>query len=212
MTATQAAAGEQPRLSFGLDDEPPSVASPDALPTAEMLRAVRLAEKCFEIARRSVYPAEREAAISRGIAIAKKAKLRLKLFDIPGRDEKDLQDALHAASSTQKWWASSLNAGDDETIYDAKRRAFDEAVSAAAERDRQAGRRTGPALDREALRREALLNRWPSWGAAVNALRARRVEVVPSYQPTATLWHVPGRAAGAIDEWQLRELADEVCG
>ncbi|KQN00541.1 hypothetical protein [Sphingomonas sp. Leaf25] len=204
------ATGDAPRLSLGPDDTPP-----DDGRMAAKLRAVRLAAKCFDIARSSRFEGERDAAISRGIAIAKKAGLRLELFNIPGWDESCLRDALAAAADTQERWASALRVADDETIYDAKRRAFDEAASAAAERDRQAGRRAGAALDREALRKAELLDRWPTVHAAINALRARQVKAEVGddiLRPTTRVWFVSGWGVTPFDEWQLREKADEVCG
>ncbi|MGT2515609.1 hypothetical protein ACVOMT_16495 [Sphingomonas panni] len=72
---------------------------------AAMLRAVRLAEKCFEIARSTRFAGERASAISRGIAIAEKARLRLDLFSIPGRDGRHLQNALRDAE--ERWTAGA---------------------------------------------------------------------------------------------------------
>ena len=203
---TQTAA--QPPLGLGPDDEIDPAA---ARRMAELLRAVRLAAKCFDIARSTQFPGERAAAISRGIAIAEKAGLRLDLFDIPGWDGRLLQNALHDVDETLRRLADELRAMDGETVYDAKLRAFHAAAAEAAERDRANGRRSAPVLDLEAIRRADLLDRWPSTGAALNALRARRVEVFPIDLPPTTTWSVPSRALPVVDEWQLRELADEVC-
>lgn len=200
-------ATSQPYLGFGPDDGVP----PADAPSTELLRAVRLAAKCFDIARSSKFRGERDAAISRGIAIAKKAGLRLELFDIPGRDEYHLQNALRDVDEARRRWAAELHADDGESIYDAKRRAFDEATTAAAERDRVAGRRSAGAPDLGEIRRADLLDRWPSVGSALNGLRARRVEIYPIDLPPTTKWSVPNRTPPIIDEWQLRELADEVC-
>ncbi len=201
----------QTRIGFG-DDTPP----PGAIPS-DRLRAVRLAAKCFQMAWSTPFVAERDAAISRGTAIATKAGLRLELFSIPGRDhsEYQLRDALRDAEATQQRWADRLDLKQGETIYAAKRRAFDEATRTAADRDRIAGRRPADPSDLDALRRTDLLERWPSIGAAVNALKARRVLVRPVDKPDGPeqqRWHVPDQRLAAIDEWQLRELADEVCG
>lgn len=201
-------ASTQARLTLGPDDEDPAAARR----FADRLRAVRLAAKCFEIARSTRHDGERANAISRGIAIAEKAGLRIDLFDIPGRDRQHLHDALRDAGHTLRRWAETLRAGSDETIYDAKRRAFDAATSAAAERDRANGRRAGRGADPSDLRRADLLDRWPSIGAAINALRARRVEVIEC--PCADgppRWEAASHRNDRLDEWQLRELADEVC-
>lgn len=207
---TQAAA--RPPLGLGPDDEIDLVrAAANAHRMAAMLRAVRLAAKCFDIARTSQFAGERDAAFSRGIAIAEKAGLVLELFDIPRREEQRLRYALRDVDETLQRWASQLRAEAGETIYDAKRRAFHAEASAAAERDRAAGRRATPAPDLQTIRRAELLDRWPSTGAALNALRARRVEVFPIDLPPTATWSVPSRALDVIDEWQLRELADEVC-
>lgn len=205
MTTTHA------RIGFG-DDSP----LPDAIPS-DRLRAVRLAAKCFQMAWSTPFAAERDAAISRGTAIATKAGLRLELFRIPGRDQSEyqLRDALRDAEATRQRWADRLDAGNGETIYAAKRRAFDEAIRAAADRDRIAGRRPAELTDVDAVRRADLLERWPSIGAAINALKARRVLVHPVDNgdgPEPQRWHVPAHRSAAVDEWQLRELADEVCG
>lgn len=196
--------GSAAQIGLGADD-------PSPLPSHEMLRAVRIAEKCFQIARSSPHRGEREAAASRGMAVAKKAGLRLDLFDVPGRDEYRLKSALRDIAEARRRWAGTLQAADDETIYGAKRRAFDAATHAAAERDRTNGRRTGAPLDAERLRQAALRDRWPSTDAALNALRARRIDVFPIDLPAAIMWSAPTLARPALDEWQLRELADEVC-
>lgn len=178
----------------------------------ELLRAVRLAGKCFDIARSTKFPGERAAAISRGIMIAEKACLRLDLFDIPGRDNQQLENALREVDETLGRLLDELRASEGETVYDAKRRAFHAATSAAAERDRATGRRTGPSPDLASIRRAELLDRWPSTGAAINALQARRVLVVPDTDyPGAPRWFAITRGLRNLDEWQLRELADEVC-
>ena len=203
---TQAAA--QPYLGFGPDDE---IDPAETRRMAEMLRAVRLAAKCFDIARSSSFPGERQAAISRGILIAEKAGLRLDLFDIPGREGHLIKDAVRDLGETLERMIRDLRAVEGETVYGAKLRAFYEATSAAAERDRSNGRRSAPVFDLESIRRADLLDRWPSTGAALNALRARRVEVFPIDLPPTTTWSVPSRARKVVDEWQLRELADEVC-
>lgn len=198
--------GEQ--LTFGPDDEIDPAA---AQRMAEMLRAVRLAAKCFDIARSTNFPGERQAAISRGTMIAEKAGLRLDLFDIPGREGHLIKDAVRDLGETLERMIRELRAADGETIYSAKLRAFYEATSAAAERDRANGRRSAPVLDLDVIRRADLLDRWPSTGAALNALRARRVEIFPIDLPPTTTWSVPSRSLNVVDEWQLRELADEVC-
>lgn len=194
------------QIGLGADEPSPSLP-----PSNELLRAVRIAEKCFEIARSSAHRGEREAAASRGMAVAKKAGLRLDLFDVPGRDGYRLKSALRDIDETRRRWASALQAADDETIYGAKRRAFDAATHAADERDRSNGRRTGAPLDVECFRQADLRNRWPSTDAALNALRARRIEVFPIDFPAGIMWSAPTLARPALDEWQLRELADEVC-
>lgn len=176
-----------------------------------MLRAVRLAAKCFDIARSTKFSGERQAAISRGILIAEKAGLRLDLFNIPGREGHLIRDAVHDLGETLERMVHELRAVEGETVYGAKRRAFHAEASAAAKRDRAAGRRATPAPDLQYIRRAELLDRWPSTGAALNALRARRVEVFPIDLPPTATWSVPSRALDVIDEWQLRELADEVC-
>ncbi|PXA98097.1 hypothetical protein DMC47_10390 [Nostoc sp. 3335mG] len=202
MTAAPASIG------FGPDEEIDPVV---AKRMAELLRAVRLTNKCFDIARSTRFAGEREAAVSRGIAIAKKARLRLELFDIPGHDEHALHVALRDIDETFSRLAANLHAEEGETIYDAKRRAFHEATRAAAERDKASGRRTSIAPDLDSIHRAALVDRWPSPGAALNALRARRVRLHPIDPPGATIWIAPGRSPDVLDEWQLRELADEVC-
>ena len=199
------------QVGFG-DDTPP----PGPVPS-DLLRAVRLAAKCFEMAWSTPFPAERDAAISRGTAIAKKAGLRLELFRIPGRDQSEhqLRDALRDAAATRQRWADDLGAAQDETIYAAKRRAFDDATRLAAERDHSAGRRPAAAAGLDAVRRADLLDRWPSIGATINALKARRVVVRDINADDGSdlrRWHLPDRTPATLDEWQLRELADEVCG
>ncbi|MGN7160160.1 hypothetical protein [Sphingomonas sp. SAFR-052] len=193
------------------DDTPP----PEPV-RSDLLRAVRLAAKCFEMAWSTPFPAERDAAISRGTAVAKKAGLRLELFKIPGRDqtEQQLRDALRDAAATRQRWADDLGAAQDETIYAAKRRAFDDATRLAAERDRSAGRRPAASADCDAVRRADLLDRWPSIGATINALKARRVgirQINADDGSDQQRWHVPDRMPETLDQWQLRELADEVC-
>lgn len=47
--------------------------------------AYQRAERCFALARSTTFAGERESAIARGTAIAKKAGLDLDYFDIPGR-------------------------------------------------------------------------------------------------------------------------------
>lgn len=200
------ATAHQPRLSLGLDED--DAAAPTRM--AAMLRAVRLAEKCFEIARSTRFAGERASAISRGIAIAEKAGLRLDLFSIPGRDERHLQNALRDAEGTLTRWTEALRADAEETLYDAKRRAFDAATGAAADRDCASGRRPVGRRDWSDMRRADLLDRWPSVGAVLNALRARRIAVIAD--PDAPhRWFTELRHAETLDEWQLRELADEVC-
>lgn len=214
---TQAAA--LPPLGFGPDDEiDPAEAKRNADRLAELLRAVRRAEKCFQIARSTPYRGEREAAISRGIAIAEKAGLVLALFDIPGHDEYLLRTALSDIEETLQRLGDKLRAGASETVYDAKRRAFHAATMAAAERDRANGRRAAPPTDMASIRRAELLDRWPSTGSAINALRARRVAVHAATaaaadpdHPGEERWYAPSRGLDTFDEWQLRELADEVC-
>ncbi|MEP9401892.1 hypothetical protein [Sphingomonas sp. VNH70] len=196
---------------LGPDDAP----AHDPAYVAAVMRAVRLAAKCFEIARSTKFPGEREAAISRGIAIAEKAGLNLDLFNIPGRSEADqLRHAVEEAADTLGRWIDRLRAGDHETVYDAKRRAFDQAATEAAERDRRAGRRAGPALDPDELRRAELRDRWPSVGAALNALRARRHRAEDGHDPLrpgVPVWYVSGWGDTSFDEWQLREHADRLC-
>jgi len=117
--------------------------------TAADRRAVaarNIAAQCFAFARSQTrHPAEREAAISRGVAICEKYGLDLDSFDIPGRDassgagsQRDsdrqrFEDAFEAAMAD-----AALRAGarPGETIYEARRRNFEEACAAAAERDR----------------------------------------------------------------------------
>lgn len=202
------ATAPQPRLTLGPDEE--DAAAPTRM--AAMLRAVRLAEKCFEIARSTRFAGERASAISRGIAIAEKAHLRLDLFSIPGRDGRHLQNALRDAEGALDRWSETLSTGADETLYDAKRRAFDTATRAAAERDCANGRRAARRPGQADLRRTELLDRWPSIGAVVNALRARRVEVTEDPEAAGPArWRAAPHRADRLDEWQLRELADEVC-
>lgn len=197
----------QPHLGFGPDDEDPVARKR----FAAQLAAVRLAAKCFEIARSSTYAGERANAISRGTMIAKRAGLRLELFDIPGRDQDQLHAALRDVEATLHRWSAELQAAAGETLYDARRRAFDDAIRAAAERDQANGRRSAAPPDLESLRRADLRDRWPTTDAALNALRARRVAAFPIDLPPTTMWSVPDRAQPVVDEWQLRELADEVC-
>lgn len=197
----------QPNLGFGPDDEDPVATKR----FNDRLAAVRLAAKCFEIARSSAHAGERANAISRGTAIAKRAGLRLELFDIPGRDQDRLQMALRDVEDTLRRWSTELQAKCGETLYDARRRAFDDATRAAAERDRANGRRSAGSADPESVRRADLRDRWPTTDAALNALRARRVAAFPIDLPPTTMWSVPDRAQPLVDEWQLRQLADEVC-
>ncbi|WP_230772067.1 hypothetical protein [Sphingomonas sp. Leaf4] len=202
---------------------------------AEAQRAARRARSCFALAESSTFAGERDAAISRGIAVAEKAGLSLDAFNIPGRarqrraststtanrpgiaermrgSDSDYRTAMREAAETRRRWADELRAADDESIYDAKRRAFDEATAEAAERDCAAGRRAG-VPDREHLRQRDLRDRWPSVDAAINALKARRIEIYPAgdlMRPDAPAWFAPLRGLTTLDEWQLRELADEV--
>lgn len=199
-------------LGFGPDDEEdPVVTSRNAARLAELLRAVRRAEKCFEIARSTRFRGEREAAISRGVWIAKRSGLKLELFNIPGHDEYLLRIALSDIEEALRNRADELQAGIGETIYDAKRRAFDAETIAAAERDLANGRRSAGVPDLKAIRRAELLDRWPSTGAAINALQARRVPVIEDTAAGEPRWFALTRGLADLDEWQLRELADEVC-
>lgn len=201
-----------PPLGFGPDEEDPVAAARNAARLAELLRAVRRAEKCFEIARSTRFRGEREAAISRGVWIAKRAGLKLELFNIPGHDEYLLRIALSDIEEALRNRADELRVGVGETIYDAKRRAFHAETIAAAERDRANGRRSAGVPDLKAIRRAELLDRWPSTGAAINALQARRVPVIEdTAQAGEPRWFALTRGLADLDEWQLRELADEVC-
>lgn len=107
-------------------------------------------------------------------------------------------------------------ARDNETPYDAARRNFDTETAAAAERDRAAGRRGSTAPNPETLRRADLQGRWPTIEAVLNALRARRVYVAPVESRVTVrgqampLWLVTGPSVMVLDQWSLRELADEV--
>lgn len=56
------------------------------LETAPCADAIRRADRCFALAASTTFPAEREAAVTRGIAIAEAAGLSLDRFDIPGRE------------------------------------------------------------------------------------------------------------------------------
>ncbi|KQM76726.1 hypothetical protein ASE70_08110 [Sphingomonas sp. Leaf22] len=231
------------------------------------VRAKKLAEQCFAVARSTQFDGEREAAIARGTAIAERAGLSLDLFDIPGRSkpsaaaskpsgqkgdagqpggdgsarpfDHDVDEMLRRARATRDGWFSDgwyrqtseqafknfresmdrarerTGARGDETPYDAARRNFDEQTAAAAERDRAAGRRGSAAPDRERLRRIDLHGRWPSIDAVLNALRARRVHIVPvesrvsSHGETMPLWLMTAPGIAVLDQWSLRELADE---
>lgn len=51
-----------------------------------MSDAIRRADRCFALAASTTFPAERDAAVARGIAIAEAAGLSLDRFDIPGRE------------------------------------------------------------------------------------------------------------------------------
>lgn len=101
--------------------------------------------------------------------------------------------------------AREAGARPDETVYDARRRAFDEAT-------------TTP--NSEGLRRFDLKNRWPSIDAVINALRARRVLVHPARVRVSSLtgvtppalWIVSEPEYCVFDQWSLRELADVVVG
>ncbi|KQN37033.1 hypothetical protein ASG37_05065 [Sphingomonas sp. Leaf407] len=204
--------------------------------TLDVQRAARRARSCFTLARSSTFAGERDAAIARGILMAEKAGLSLDGFDIPGRvrqrqtassttanrpgiaermrgSESDFREAIREAADTRRRWAEELRVGDDESIYDAKRRAFNEATAAAAERDSAAGRRASDLPDRAELRLHDLRERWPSVDAAINALKARRIVVHPATNladPATPAWFAPVRGLQVLDEWQLRELADEV--
>lgn len=110
----------------------------------------------------------------------------------------DLSGAMHRA-------ARQAGARPDETVYDARRRAFDEAT-------------TTP--NSESLRRFDLKNRWPSIDSVINALRARRVLVHPARVRVSSLtggtppalWIVTEPEYCVFDQWSLRELADVVVG
>lgn len=203
-------------------------------------RARKLAEQCFKVARSTTFDGERTAAITRGEAIATRAGLSLDSFDIPGRVKPkpepqynrpdDIAEMLRRAKGTRDDWgrddwyasarkgafadlaatmrrkAAEAGARPGETVYEARRRAFEEATATP---------------DSELHRRIDLATRWPSIDAVLNALRARRIAVMPaddrteqglrSIRPIRQRWVASMDGFVVLDEWSLRELADEVC-
>lgn len=129
---------------------------------------------------------------------------------------KTQEDALNGFRDSMERARERTGARDDETPYDAARRNFDAETAAAAERDRAAGRRDSTATNPETLRRSDLQGRWPTIEAVLNALHARRVYVAPVESritirgQAMPLWLVTGPSVMVLDQWSLRELADEV--
>jgi hypothetical protein len=119
------------------------------------------AQRCFALAASTTFPAERDTAIARGIAIAQAADLDLDWFDIPGRDRcasaagpraafrrrlapdeytvdeigrlmrEHLERMAHAIVAAE----AQAGAQDGETAYDARRRNFGAECAAAKARD-----------------------------------------------------------------------------
>lgn len=128
-------------------------------------RAFTRAERCFALARSTTFAGERASAVSLGTAIAEQAGLSLDLFDIPGRvreaprivrsrapdryDREDTREMMRAfrahmngvSGAMESFYASmdrraaETGAGDDETVYEARRRNFDDAAAQARARD-----------------------------------------------------------------------------
>lgn len=120
-------------------------------------RARSLAERCFALARSTTFAGERDAAIARGTAIAEKAGLSLDLFDIPGRSRAaavrpaqsfqrrsaapeqytaaSVHDAMARFNEAMARQSAEVDAREDETIYDARRRNFERAATTARARD-----------------------------------------------------------------------------
>ncbi|KQN71468.1 hypothetical protein [Sphingomonas sp. Leaf62] len=126
------------------------------------------------------------------------------------------EEALRGFRDAMDRARDRTGARDHETLYDAARRNFDAETAAAAERDRAGGRRDSQAPNPETLRREYLQGRWPTIEAVLNALRARHVYVAPVesrvtvHGQAMPLWLVTGPSVMVLDQWSLRELADEV--
>jgi hypothetical protein len=152
------------------------------------------AERCFALARSTTFPAEREAAIARGIAIAEKAGLNLDRFDIPGRTRRPAREASSfdaAAFSMQDFV---------EECYQALR---------ATRRFNDAQRQANMARRRAQLHAaDAALHSLQA-GQLANALFSRGIPVYDLGEdaPDGRRWLVPSCSATPLTLAELRDLA-----
>ena len=151
------------------------------------------AERCFALARSTAFPGEREAAISRGVAIAQKAGLDLDRFDIPGRSQRtrSVASSFDCAAFSMQDFA--------EECYQALR---------ATRRFTEAERRENTARRRAAFYEAAAALHEIEAGQLINALFAKGIAVYDlGDQGDGRRWYVPDRGYVPLTLQELRDLA-----